>query len=77
MICVFSGHNHVDGCIRTDGGLNVISTTCDAYGAPEGGVVRAKGTITEQAFDVVNIDYENKKIYMTRIGAGEDRVFSY
>lgn len=77
VICVFSGHNHVDGCIRTDGGLNVISTTCDAYGAPEGGVVRTKGTITEQAFDVVNIDYENKKIYMTRIGAGEDRVFSY
>lgn len=77
VICVFSGHNHVDGCIRTDGGLNVISTTCDAYGAPEGGVERTKGTITEQAFDVVNIDYENKKIYMTRIGAGEDRVFSY
>lgn len=77
VICVFSGHNHVDGCIRTDGGLNIISTTCDAYGAPEGGVVRKKGTITEQAFDVVNIDYENKKIYMTRIGAGEDRVFSY
>ena len=77
VICVFSGHNHVDGCIRTEGGLNVISTTCDAYGAPEGGVVRTKGTITEQAFDVVNIDYENKKIYMTRIGAGEDRVFSY
>lgn len=77
VICVFSGHNHVDGCIRTDGGLNVISTTCDAYGAPEGGVVRTKGTITEQAFDVVNIDYENKKIYMTRVGAGEDRVFSY
>lgn len=77
VICVFSGHNHVDGCIRTDGGLNVISTTCDAYRAPEGGVVRTKGTITEQAFDVVNIDYKNKKIYMTRIGAGEDRVFSY
>lgn len=77
VICVFSGHSHVDGCIRTDGGLNVISTTCDAYGAPEGGVVRTKGTITEQAFDVVNIDYENKKIYMTRVGAGEDRVFSY
>lgn len=77
VICVFSGHNHVDGCIRTDGGLNVISTTCDAYRAPEGGVERTKGTITEQAFDVVNIDYENKKIYMTRIGAGEDRVFSY
>ena len=77
VVCVFSGHNHVDGCIQTDGGLNVISTTCDAYGAPEGGVVRTKGTITEQAFDVVNIDYENKKIYMTRIGAGEDRVFSY
>lgn len=77
VICVFSGHNHVDGCIQTDGGLNVISTTCDAYGAPEGGVVRQKGTITEQAFDVVNIDYKNKKIYMTRVGAGEDRVFSY
>lgn len=77
VVCVFSGHNHVDGCIKTDGGLNVISTTCDAYGEPEGGVVRTKGTITEQAFDVVNIDYENKKIYMTRIGAGEDRTFSY
>ena len=33
--------------------------------------------ITEQAFDVVQIDTTNRVIYMTRIGAGNNRSFSY
>lgn len=32
---------------------------------------------TENAFDVFTIDKTNRKVYITRIGAGSDRVFDY
>ncbi len=38
---------------------------------------RCDGTTNEHAFDVFTIDVENHKIYATRIGAGEDRIYEY
>ncbi len=58
----------------------IIATTTDAIYKQQsntGALVRTPGTITEQAFDVVHIDLENRKIIMKRIGAGNDRVFDY
>lgn len=37
---------------------------------------RQVGTIYEQAFDVVQIDIDARKLYMTRIGGGADREFT-
>ena len=73
IACVISGHIHGDYSATTEAGIPVISTTCDraATAATSSGTVkcvRKIGTIGEQAFDVVQIDTENKKIYMTRIG---------
>lgn len=34
-------------------------------------------TINEFAFDIFNVDRENRKVTITRIGAGEDREFTY
>jgi hypothetical protein len=77
VIGIFSGHMHLDGAITTTAGIPFIATTCDAYREEFGKLIRENGTITEQAFDVVQIDRINRKIYMTRIGAGNDREFSY
>jgi hypothetical protein len=35
------------------------------------------GTVTEQAFDVFTINKKEHKLYVTRIGCGEDREFPY
>ena len=57
----------------------VVSTSCDNYSQSTrcGGPVMAKGTATEQLLEVVQIDTENRKIYMTRVGAGNSRSFAY
>lgn len=78
MIC---GHTHRDNCVVHDNRFPVISTACDAYQVasqrmppPHG---QTPGTVYEQCFDVVQIDNVNKRIFMTRIGDGVDRIFHY
>ena len=58
-------------------GYPIVSTTCDAYKREKTNSARMSGDITEQAFDIVTIDTIAKKIYFTRVGAGEDREFDY
>ena len=74
------GHVHQDKNIilTSNGGktLLVVSTMTDSYGQNPP-TTMSKGTSTEQAFDCVTIDTLNKHIYMTRIGAGLSRDFSY
>lgn len=54
-------------------------TTTGAYAAvrDENPPDRVKDTASEFAVDAVVIDRESRKIYLTRIGAGEDRVIEY
>lgn len=77
VICVLTGHTHKDGYLSSEGGTLCICTTCDSYKRQGGGITRAIGTVNEQAFDVVQFDFDNRKIYCTRIGYGSDREFSY
>ena len=78
IACVFAGHTHFDGMTTMDSGVPVFITTCDKYKAfvSDGADTeswltedRVKGTITEQAFDVVIVDKHNKRISAIRIGA--------
>lgn len=78
------GHNHRDmSTTLTDvsgtNRLNIISTNCDAFEKSEiqGGITMKKGTTSEQAFDIVQIDTIKKRLHMIRVGAGEDRDFYY
>lgn len=73
------GHCHFDYFKTTEKGYPIISTTTDAYplSQPDMGPEMALGTITEQAFDVFNVDSKNGKIYAIRIGAGESREFDF
>lgn len=75
LIGVLAGHTHADySTTEATNGYHLIATTCDAFtGTP----TKTAGTVTEQAFDVIHIDTANRKMYATRIGAGEDREWSY
>ena len=76
VIAVFGGHMHVDAVEHTTGGIPVILTTCDKsqpYMSSSGHAdfdssVRIINTISEQAFDVVLIDRDNRNIRLVRIG---------
>ena len=77
IACVLVGHVHRDIDTTVNGipviGCNTDNYQMDVYGGPS----MTRYTDTEQSFDVVQIDTVNKTIYMTRIGAGSDRSFTY
>lgn len=82
LIGVLCGHCHRDFSMTMDNGWKAISTTCDAGGAQAtlwdlDNPTRTPGTTLEQAFDIVTIDTTNRRIYMTRVGAGADREYTY
>ena len=77
------GHIHRDKYeLLSDGQGNrilVVATNCDAYqrSACWGGLAMRKGTATEQVIDIVQVDRAVGRIYMTRIGAGKSRSFTF
>lgn len=74
VIAWFYGHFHVDQWqIKNE--INFISS-CAMYNAGYK-ETRIKGTISEICVDIVSIDKINRKIYMDRIGQGENREFNY
>ena len=75
LVCILNGHSHKDESHVKDGVLS-ISTTCDT---PYNDDLfdRIRGSVSESAFDVFNVDLNNKIIRSTRIGAGVDRFWEY
>ena len=76
VIYVIWGHMHEDYA-KVYNNVNFICTTCDACYNDDADVPREKGTVTEQAFDVIHINTNTKKVTFTRIGAGNSRDFTY
>lgn len=75
IIACFAGHHHKDFERYTKTGVPIIFTgnvIMYRYAVP-----REDGDKSELLFDVVSIDRASRKIYMTRIGAGDDREISY
>lgn len=88
VIGIICGHVHRDIVIeKTSSNVLAVATTCDRYGYEDepatytdgqGNVYeRTPGTVREQAFDVVHIDLENRKVYFTRFGGGFDREYDF
>lgn len=75
IVAMFTGHAHVDGVVDCygDGSTPVIVTSCDTFRADR----MTEGTLDEQCFDVVVIDYTNSKIELTRIGRGSNRTVEF
>lgn len=78
---VFAGHTHLSE-IRV--GNNQMYTTCPLItitnavgGEVRDGTTRTDGTDSEFAMDIVTVDTKNRKIQMTRLGAGSDREVGY
>lgn len=74
---IFAGHLHFDFNTETTGGIPVILIDCDVASQTLSGNPNAVGTIGEQAFDIVTIDYTNKTIKCVRVGRGQNRTITY
>lgn len=74
----FGGHTHMDSVTKVHG-INRITTRCDAKeeNTEELRNERVEGTITEQSFDVFTVNKKTRKIYATKIGAGNNREINY
>lgn len=71
VICCLLGHDHEDKYERIQGihfiySLNQSATTVSS----DARVARVLGTVTQNAFDILNIDTRHRKIRMFRFGAG-------
>lgn len=83
-ICHVNGHTHddADHLIGNTGRYD-IDIACDngtAYyyvGSTRTAYTRTVGTIEEHLMDTLCLDKTNHKIYMKRLGVGEDREYSY
>lgn len=75
-----SGHMHADGLNRNrPAGINfnILETLNDSKNVWSGQPNKVTGTATEQAFDVLTINKKLRRVNVTRIGAGTDRLFTY
>ena len=70
------GHMHYDSSTIVNNNLLVIASQCDIYRQTSGSEMTL-GTNTEQAFDIFQIDTQNRSIYITRVGSGNNRTFTY
>ncbi|MBR6748670.1 MAG: metallophosphoesterase [Clostridia bacterium] len=71
------GHTHKDIWGQLEG-INCMCCLNDSKHKSAGSpYLRVEGTTTEHAFDVFTVNKKQRKIYITRIGAGEDRVLEY
>ena len=77
FVGVIIGHSHLDSYYIYDSRFPVIAVLCDTGAYRDTHPARVAGTITEQAFDVIQIDIATNRIYCTRIGYGADRTFSF
>lgn len=75
IAALVTGHCHDDNDTVVDSKLLVIASNCDI--ASQSHITMDAGTDTEQSFDVFQIDLANRTIYITRVGAGNDRQFTY
>ena len=78
VIGCFIGDYHEDR-ISFDRGVPYILTANSVtyYSGSPSAVPRADGDKTELLYDIVTVDKNKRKIYLTRVGAGEDRELSY
>ena len=70
VVAILSGHAHQDINTTTPGGIPVLLTDCDSSTNVLSGRDATWGTVGENCFDVVTLDYVNNKIKTVRIGRG-------
>lgn len=78
LVGYFHGHTHLDS-VNNSQSFKIIGTRCDAKeeNTEELRNERVAGTTTEQSFDVFTVNKKTRKIYATKIGAGNNREIGY
>ena len=78
VIGCFIGDHHVDRVDTYRGVVYVLTANSVNYyvGAPTQ-VPRSDGDKRELLYDIVTVDKKQRKLFITRVGAGEDRVVDY
>lgn len=71
------GHTHRDDSRVLSGVLTVCTINDSMHNSALASCKHQAGTVTEQAFDIFTINKKEHKLYVTRIGCGEDREFTY
>ena len=76
---VIMGHYHLDKVVYSDSYIPYIYVGCAVMkdSASRLSYPRIDGDKSEILFDVITIDKAAKRIYLTRVGAGSDRVIEY
>lgn len=77
VVAIISGHTHRDYSETAASGFPIIATRCDAYRGASQEITRALGDITEHAIDLFFVDTSARTIKTVRLGAGEDRAFTF
>lgn len=77
VVAWLSGHVHYDNIVKMPGDIPLVTTINDNLAPWADAPVKTAGTITEQAFDVFTIDKISKTATITRIGAGNNRSFTF
>lgn len=68
------GHTHVDIVLYTSTGIPLVCTDTDSSRlASNNPYTYTIGTITEQAFDIVTVNYTNRNVECARVGRGKSR----
>ncbi len=75
FVGMFNGHEHEDVVTKLDG-FNVFITDCDSV-TSSGDFARDINTVSEQSFNVVTVNAAEGKVYITKIGAGENLEFTF
>lgn len=77
IAAVFAGHYHNDIVEYTKNGIPCVFTANFNMAVCNLGTPRVIGDKTEILFDIVTMDRQDRTLYITRVGAGEDRVVRY
>lgn len=77
FVAWLGGHTHRDNIKVVDGIVNVslMNDSCQNPNMAE--LPHVKITTNEQAVDIFTVNKKTKTVHVTRIGAGEDREFTY
>ena len=73
IVCVLLGHMHED-IYKVSHGLHLIWTLNNSaiIASGDARIARVPGTVTQNSFDIVNIDTRERRIRLFRYGAGQD-----
>lgn len=75
VLFAIAGHNHIDR-LQEDNGIYYVQTICDATYRKDD-TVPSRQDINLQCFDIITINKTTNIVNLTRVGAGEDRSFTF